>query len=125
MELEFIDVSQRGEEKRTSRNRNYVRGSVVHADRPARRENPPRRRRTPEEIERRRQMILQKRKRQRKRRIIKGIILLCETAFIVLLCLLLYQLIRSFRVSSKDTEIVTPEAKEVVKMIEENKSQNR
>lgn len=68
-------------------------------------------------------MILQKRKRQRKRRIIKGIILLCETAFIVLLCLLLYQLIRSFRVSSKDTEIVTPEAKEVVKMIEENKSQ--
>ncbi len=40
-----------------------------------------------------------------------------------MLCLLLYQFIRSFRVPSKDTEIVTPETKEVVRMIEENKSQ--
>lgn len=158
MELEYIDISQYGEKKRTSGNRNYVSGSVVRADgsavgnqcrkgrttapgrtvsernqsqrRPAsksgsraRRENPQRVRRTPEEIERRRQMILQKKKRKRQRRIIKGIILLCETAFIVLLCLLLYQFIRSFRVSSKDMKIDTPEEKEVARMIEENESQ--
>ena len=157
MELEYIDISQHGEEKRASGNRNYVSGSVVRADGPAvgnqyrkrttapersasgcnqrqsrpasksgskaRRENPQKVRRTPEEIERRRQMILQKKKRKRQRRIIKGIILLCETAFIVLLCLLLYQFIRSFRVSSKDMKINAPEEKEVVRMIEENESQ--
>lgn len=130
MELEFIDVSQHREVKRTSGNRNYVRGSVVRADRPAvgnqyrkRRESRQRVRRTPEEIERRRKKILQKKKRQRQRRIIKGIILLCEMAFIVLLCLLLYQFVRSFRVSVKDTNIVTPEEKEAVRMIEENQSQ--
>lgn len=124
MELEFIDVSQHGEERRTSGNRNYVSGSTVRANRPAaRRVNQQRVRRTPEEIERRRQKILLKKKRQRQRRIIKGIILLCETAFIVLLCLLLYQFIRSFKVPSKETNINTPEEKEVVRMIEENKSQ--
>lgn len=124
MELEFIDVSQHGEERRTSRNRNYVSGSTVRANRPAARQvNQQRVRRTPEEIERRRQKILLKKKRQRQRRIVKGIILLCETAFIVLLCLLLYQFIRSLKAPSKDTNIVTPEEKEVVRMIEENKSQ--
>lgn len=124
MELEFIDVSQHGEERRTSGNRNYVRGSTVRANRPAAgRVNQQRIRRTPEEIERRRQKILLKKKRQRQRRIVKGIILLCETAFIVLLCLLLYQFIRSLKVPSKDTNINTPEEKEVVRMIEENKSQ--
>ncbi len=124
MELEFIDVSQHGEERRTSRNRNYVSGSTVRANRPAARQvNQQRVRRTPEEIERRRQRILLKKKRQRQRRIVKGIILLCETAFIVLLCLLLYQFIRSLKAPSKDTNIVTPEEKEVVRMIEKNKSQ--
>ncbi len=156
MELEFIDISQYGEEKRTSENRNYVSGSAVRAERPTvrsgyrdreaapertvprrnqsgrrpvaqssagRGQNAQRVRRTPEEIERRRQMILAKKKRQRQRRIIKGIILLCETAFIVLLCLLLYQLIRSFRTSPKETEVVTPRDQEVVRMVEENQSQ--
>lgn len=158
MELEFIDISQHGEEKRTSGDRNYVSGSVVHADGSAvrnqyrkgrttasaravsarnrvregqfqrvgngtRKERVQSVRRTPEEIERRRQMILQKRKRKRQRRIVKGIILLCETAFIILLCLLLYQFIRSLQVSPKDKEINMPGEKEVVRMIEENKSQ--
>lgn len=129
MELEFIDVSQHGEEKRTtsvrtvSRRDQSQRRPVSKSGSGVRRESQQRVRRTPEEIERRRQMILQKKKRQKQRRMVKGIILLCETAFIILLCLLLYQFIRSFRVSSKDKNIITPEEKEVVRMIEENKSQ--
>lgn len=86
------------------------------------RENTQRVRRTPEEIERKRQMILQKKLRQRRRRMIKGVILLCEAAFIVLLCLLLYWLIRSFESPSEDADISVPEKKEVVRLIEENKS---
>lgn len=130
MELEFIDVSQHGEEKRTitsvrtvPRRNQSQRRPVSKSGSGVRRESQQRVRRTPEEIERRRQMILQKKKRQKQRRMVKGIILLCETAFIILLCLLLYQFIRSFRVSSKDKNIITPEEKEVVRMIEENKSQ--
>ncbi|MCM1125553.1 MAG: N-acetylmuramoyl-L-alanine amidase [Lachnospiraceae bacterium] len=149
MELEFIDISQHGEEKRTSGSRNYVSGSVVRAERPAvrnsyrdkrpapgrsqgqrrpvsgsrtRRAEPQRVRRTPEEIERRRQMILAKKKRQRQRRMIKGIILLCETAFIVLLCLLLYQLIRSFGTDQKEAESVISKNQEAVKAVQENQS---
>lgn len=169
--MEFIDISQRGEEKRASgnRSRNYVSGSAVRAEGPAARKPVPRKQasrrpvqnkavpkrpasqsnrrmneasmpvrrddggrsrtgnrqeyRTPEEIERRRQRILQKKKRQRQRRMVKGIILVCEVAFIFLLCFLLYHFVRSFQDLAKET--VTPRTKiqETNKIIEENKTQ--
>lgn len=153
MDLEFIDISQHAEEKRNSRNRNYVNGSAVRAEKPesgnrrrasayersssaGRRrvytsEEPVRRnrtgkgqvRRSPEEIERRRQMALQKKKRQRQRRIIKGVILICETAFIVLLCFLLYQFVRSFRNTPEEPIKHPVKSQEASKVIKENKSQ--
>lgn len=168
MDLEFIDISQHGKEKRVSGNRNYVSGSAVRAERPAvgsqqnqrrnasggsrrvntnkrtapaynRREYAPseavRRsgergragnrqiRRSPEEIERRRQIILQKKKRQRQRRIVKGVILVCETAFIVLLCFLLYQLVQSFRDTPEEPVKHQAKSQEAVRIIEENESQ--
>lgn len=97
MELEFIDISQHGEK-------------------------PRRTRRMPEEMERRRQMIPAKKKRQRRRRMIKGIILLCEAGFIVLLCLLLYLLIRSFGTGRKEAEPAVLRDREAVKAVEMNQS---
>ena len=170
MDLEFIDISQPGKERRTSENRgrNYVSGSAVRAERPvsenqyrqrrpvagnmrrtsttgrqARRsterreiEEPIRRRydgrrrqdarrplRTPEEIERRRQIILKKRMQQRRRRMVKGIILLCEAAFIILVCVLLYQFVRSYRETDKEPVVKRAEEQAVSKVIEENHSQ--
>lgn len=155
MDLEFIDISQHGEGKRTSGTRNYVSGSAVRAERPAsvkrrrakapirtssqgrtymmdetvhrsagrRRPNSGQVRRSPEEIERRRRMILQKKKRQRQRRIVKGIILLCETAFIFLLCFLLYQLIRSFQETPEEPVKYHAKSQEATHIIEENRSQ--
>lgn len=123
MELEYIDISQRGGEKSTSGRNQSQRRPVLKSGSKAERENPQKVRRTPEEIEHRRQTILLKKKRKRQRRIVKGIILLCEAAFIILFCLLLYRFIRSFRGSSKDMRIDTPEEKEVVRLIEENNSQ--
>lgn len=153
MDLEFIDISQRGEERRPSgsRNRNYVSGSAVRAERPMprsqyaerrqssacnRRKSQPVRQttgnnrragagrvsRTPEEIEQRRQRILQKKKRQRQRRMVKGFILLFETAFIILLCFLLYQFIRSFQSPPKEPVTQSSGVQEAGKVIEENKT---
>lgn len=109
MDLEFIDISQRGEEKRSSGNR--------------RRRSTRQAYRTPEEIERRRQRILQKKKLQRRRRMIKGIILVCEMAFIILLCFLLYHFIRSFQTPVKEAAKPQAEIQETNKVIEENKTQ--
>ena len=147
MDLEFIDISQRGEERRASgsRSRNYVSGSAVRAERPVPRYNkrvyeadrPVRRSsnagrranagqrprpRTPEEIEQRRQRILQKKKRQRQRRMVKGFIMLFETAFIVLLCFLLYHFIRSFQSPSKEPVVQSSNIQETGKTVEESKT---
>ena len=185
MDLEFIDISQHGEERRASgnRNRSYVNGSAVRADgnvpesqyrrrkpasgnarrtgvpgreqvqgrsdggrrqleepirrrsdgrkrqleEPIRRRNEDRRRQearrhpgTPEEIERRRQKILKKRKQQRQQRMIKGIILVCEAAFVILLCVLVYHFVRSFRETDKIPAAKQAGSEETAKIIEEN-----
>lgn len=185
MDLEFIDISQHGEERRASgnRNRSYVNGSAVRADgnvpesqyrrrkpasgnarrtgvpgreqvqgrsdggrrqleepirrrsdgrkrqleEPIRRRNEDKRRQearrrpaTPEEIERRRQKILKKRKQQRQQRMIKGIILTCEAAFVILLCVLVYHFVRSFRETDKIPAAKQAGSEETAKIIEEN-----
>lgn len=116
MDLEFIDISQSREEKRSSR--------------PVRRSNSQRRRtsaeqvrRTPEETWRRRQRILQKKKMQRRRRAIKRTIILCEIAFIALLCFLLYHFIRSFQKPSEEPVKQDTKIQEVSKVVKENKVQ--
>lgn len=72
-----------------------------------------------EDIERQRQILMRKKRRQRKRRIIKGTIILCELGFIIILCFLLYNLIRSFATDG-DSIIEANEAKrqEVIQLNE-------
>ncbi len=83
MDLEFIDIS-RPEEGRTSAGR--------RPQSTGKRKNYQTRR----EIERQRRLILLRKRRRQKRMIIKGIIILCELGFIILLCFFVYQIIRSF-----------------------------
>lgn len=120
MELEFIDISRPEEKTRPTKSRKTgteVRSGQVRR-RQARRPEDLKRRR-PENIERQRQILMRKKRRQRKRRIIKGTIILCELGFIIILCFLLYNLIRSFATDG-DSIIEANEAKrqEVIQLNE-------
>ena len=67
------------------------------------------------EIERRRQMLLRKKRRMRKRSLIRGAIILCELGFIVVLCFLIYHLIRSFGTEQETAQVFSEKRAEVIK----------
>lgn len=85
----------------------------IDISRPEERINANRKRR--KEIERRRQILLKKKRRRRKQRIIRGAIILCELGFIVVLCFLIYYLIRSFDTEEKSVEAFSEKREELIK----------
>lgn len=117
MELEFIDISRPEEKTRPTKGRKTgadVRSGQVKSGQ-ARRSTDIERQR-PRDIERQRQILMRKKRRQRKRRIIKGVIILCELGFIIILCFLIYNLIRSFARDDNITEVNEAKRQEVIQM---------
>lgn len=122
MELEFIDISRPEEKTRPTKGRKtgtdvrsgQVRSGQVKSGQ-ARRSTDIERQRA-REIERQRQILMRKKRRQRKRRIIKGVIILCELGFIIILCFLIYNLIRSFARDDNITEVNEAKRQEVIQM---------
>lgn len=86
MELDFIDISRTGGGK-PPKNRSAERRPVKNSQRTGGNKK--------KEALRLRQAAVQKKRRRRKRRAMKTVILLCEAGFVVLLCFLIYSLIRS------------------------------
>lgn len=120
-ELEFIDISRPEErsgatlpegQKNKSRKR---RMSTGQHETEVSREIPDASRKRRKEIERRRQILLKKKRRRRKRRIIRGAIILCELGFIVVLCFLIYYLIRTFGTEEKTVEVFSEKREELIK----------
>lgn len=122
MELEFIDISRPEEKTRPTKGRKtgtdvrsgQVRSGQVKSGQ-ARRSTDIERQRA-REIERQRQILMRKKRRQRKRRIIKGVIILCELGFIIILCFLIYNLIRSFARDDNIAEVNEAKRQEVIQM---------
>ncbi len=116
MELEFIDISRPEERKKPAKNRKA--GTAVRGGQVQRKDK---RRQRPEDIERQRQMVIRKKRRKRKRRIIKSIIILCEMGFIILLCFLLYHLIRLFPREKEVADVFVEQPIEAIQMNETQK----
>lgn len=81
----------------------------------------PEQKKGPRELDRQRQIIIRRKRRRRKRRIIKGIIILCELGFIIILCFLIYHLIRSFSGEKEITDAFNSQRREVIKANETKK----
>lgn len=119
MELEFIDVSrpeQRGrhiEERRRPPKKKAAAARKMDSAQRAK------------EIELQRQRVIRSRKRKRKRRIIKSVIVLCELGFIIILCFLLYNLLKAviLNTPAEGKNVVEAVSVHRTEMIEANDTQ--
>ncbi len=107
-ELEFIDISRPEQKTGQAKRKNVQKPKSAERQRPR-------------ELDRQRQIIIKKKRHRRKRRIIKGVIILCELGFIIILCFLIYHLIRSFSGEKDITDVFNSQRREVIKANETKK----
>lgn len=75
----------------------------------------------PRDIEKQRRQVIRRKRRNRKRRMIKCVIILCELGFIIILCFLIYHLIRSFSGEEEIANVFNSQRREVIKANETEK----
>lgn len=128
-ELEFIDISRPEERNRPTQGRRtgtaarsgYVQKPKDHQRSRVRDNQRPGDNQRLREIDRQRQIMMKKKRRRQKRRIIKGVIILCELGFIIILCFLIYHLIRSFSGEKEVADVFNSQRREVIKANETEK----